>query len=89
MINILAYHFNGYGSIGGICKKIYLSDLQYNRPNFRDKYKNKSVSRIEYNKYVREKVQQIGFRSAVERAKNEVKENKFSEIFNLKNLLKM
>ena len=39
MINILAYHFNGYGSIGGICKEIYLSDLQYNRPNFRDKYK--------------------------------------------------
>lgn len=85
MINVLAYYYKSKGSKSGVSKQIYLSDLQYNRPNFRDKYKDKSISRADYNKLIKLETGHKSYKNWIQRAKNEVKENKYSEVYQFKN----
>ena len=87
MINVLAYYFSGKGSKSGISKEIYLPDLQYNRPNFRDKYKDKTLTRADYDKLVKTEITNRSYKNWIQRAKNEIKENKYSEVYQYKNKL--
>ena len=50
MINILSFKYKKLGSIKGKINEINYNDLLYNRPNWRDIKKDKSITRAEFNK---------------------------------------
>ncbi len=50
MLNILSFKYKKLGSIKGKVNEINYNDLLYNRPNWRDIKKDKSITRAEFNK---------------------------------------
>ena len=50
MLNILSFKYKKLGTVKGKIKEINYNDLLYNRPNWRDIKKDKSIARAEFNK---------------------------------------
>lgn len=83
MLNILSFKYKKLGTIKGKMKEINYNDLLYNRPNWRDEKKDKSITRAEFNKkFLEQKVDNYNFyKYSIEKAKKFVKNiHKYSEI---------
>ena len=82
LINVLAFHYKGMGSIGGQPRPVYLDDLLYGRINFRDKNKPKNISRAAFNKGIASlKLQKEAVDLLIDRAKNDVRsDQEYSEM---------
>jgi hypothetical protein len=50
MLNMLSFKYKKLGTVKGKVKEVNYNDLLYNRPNWRDIRKDKSITRAEFNK---------------------------------------
>lgn len=76
LIQVLAYYYKGTGSKSGSPSPIYLADITYNRKNFRDKKKNKNISRENARTYINSG----RYLYDLERHKREIRKEKISGI---------
>lgn len=76
LIQVLAYYYKGTGSKSGSPNPIYLADITYNRANFRDKKKDKNVSREKAKTYINS----ARYAYDLDRHKREIRKEKISGI---------